>query len=117
MRWNSNRGSKQAAAPKTAHVAARKPATAKKQASKKSPTRKHARLPAFVEPELCKPLDRPPGGAGWGHEIKLDGYRLQLRIADGDVTLKTRKGLDWTHKFSAIVEAASGFPNAIIDGE
>jgi bifunctional non-homologous end joining protein LigD len=31
--------------------------------------------------------------------------------------LRTRKGLDWTHKFSAIAAAARGFPDAIIDGE
>src|SRR5688572_21768941 len=74
-------------------------------------------MPEFVEPALCKPMDRPPAGAGWGHEVKFDGYRLQLRIADGEVTLKTRKGLDWTEKFQAIAAAASAFPNAIIDGE
>ncbi|MET0536009.1 MAG: DNA ligase D [Steroidobacter sp.] len=88
----------------------RKRAKAKKQG-------KRVRMPAFVAPELCKPVDRPPEGAGWGHEIKFDGYRLQLRIANGEATLKTRKGLDWTPKFQAIAEAASEFPNAIIDGE
>jgi bifunctional non-homologous end joining protein LigD len=73
--------------------------------------------PEFVEPELCKPLDRPPAGGGWGHEVKFDGYRMQLRVVDGEATLKTRKGLDWSDKFSAIVAAASQFPDCIIDGE
>ena len=41
----------------------------------------------------------PAGGDGWGHEIKFDGYRMQLRVEDGEPTLKTRKGLDWTEKF------------------
>ena len=48
-----------------------------------------------------------PAGEGWGHEIKFDGYRLQLRIADGEATLRTRKGLDWTEKFATIAEAAA----------
>ena len=52
-------------------------------------------------------MDRPPPGGGWGHEIKFDGYRLQLRVEDGKATLQTRKGLDWTAKFTAI---AAGRP-------
>ena len=34
------------------------------------------------------------------HEIKFDGYRIQARIGDGKVTLKTRTGLDWTEQIS-----------------
>jgi bifunctional non-homologous end joining protein LigD len=74
-------------------------------------------LPDFVPPQLCETRARPPAADGWIHEIKFDGYRVQLRINDGDVTLKTRKGLDWTAKFPAIAAAASRFPDAIIDGE
>ena len=51
------------------------------------------------------------------HEIKFDGYRMQMRIEDGEVSLKTRKALDWTEKFSAIAKAAAKLPDAIIDGE
>ena len=74
-------------------------------------------MPEFIEPQFCETLDRPPAGAGWLHEIKFDGYRIQMRIQDGSVTLKTRKGLDWTAKYSAIAKAGSGLPDAIIDGE
>src|SRR5439155_1922183 len=42
---------------------------------------------------------------------------IQLRVADGKVTLKTRKGLDWTSKFPAVAAAAEALPDAIIDGE
>jgi len=52
-----------------------------------------------------------------GHEIKLDGYRLQLRVAEGNATLKTRKGLDWTHKFPQVARVAQSLPDCIIDGE
>ena len=62
-------------------------------------------------------MDRPPSTAGWLHEIKFDGYRIQMRVLDGEVTLKTRKGLDWTAKYAAIARAAGQLPDAIIDGE
>ena len=58
------------------------------------------RMPAFVEPQLCKLIEHAPPGDAWVHEIKLDGYRIQIRVADGRATLKTRKGLDWTDKFA-----------------
>jgi bifunctional non-homologous end joining protein LigD len=76
-----------------------------------------AKLPDFVAPQLCRSLARPPAGAGWAHEIKLDGYRLQLSVAAGRARLKTRKGLDWTKRFGAIAKAAAGLPDALLDGE
>jgi bifunctional non-homologous end joining protein LigD len=79
--------------------------------------KKPAALPDFIEPQLCKTLDRPPTGPGWAHEIKFDGYRMQLRIAGGRAILRTRKGLDWTEKFAAIAKAAARLPDAILDGE
>jgi bifunctional non-homologous end joining protein LigD len=74
-------------------------------------------IPSFVAPQLCVSVERPPGGEGWGHEIKFDGYRMQLRVEDSKVSLKTRKGLDWTEKFSAIAKEAKALPDALIDGE
>ena len=74
-------------------------------------------MPRFVEPQLCKLVERAPSGTGWAHEVKFDGYRLQLRVEDGEAILRTRKGLDWTRKFSAIAEAAAALPDCIIDGE
>jgi bifunctional non-homologous end joining protein LigD len=74
-------------------------------------------LPEFIAPQLCETLERPPSASGWIHEIKFDGYRIQMRVQDGSVTLKTRKGLDWTLKYPKIAEAASALPDAIIDGE
>jgi len=83
------------------------------------PTRskKVSHLPAFVEPELCRLVDAPPSGSDWGHEVKFDGYRVQLRVEDGKVKLLTRKGLDWTGKFAAIARAGAKLPDSIIDGE
>ena len=76
-----------------------------------------AALPRFVAPQLCEVREQPPAGAGWEHEIKFDGYRLQLRVEDGRAQLRTRKGLDWTAKFPAIAKAAGRLPDCIIDGE
>jgi bifunctional non-homologous end joining protein LigD len=82
-----------------------------------APKLEAAGLPGFVPPQLAKSVDRPPQGSGWGHEIKFDGYRLQLRVEDGAAVLKTRAGLDWTAKFKEIAHDAAVLPDCIIDGE
>ncbi len=74
-------------------------------------------MPPFVPPLLCKSVARPPEGKDWAHEIKLDGYRLQMRVEAGKAVMSTRKGLDWTAKFRAIADAARDLPDAILDGE
>ena len=66
-----------------------------------------AKVPDFIEPELCKLVEQPPSGDEWAHEAKLDGYRMQLRVANHKATLKTRKGLDWTGKFQPIADLAA----------
>ena len=83
----------------------------------KAKGKKAASMPDFVAPELCTPVDRPPDGEGWCHEIKFDGYRVQLRVEDGEARLRTRKGLDWTDKFEGIAKEASALPDVLIDGE
>jgi bifunctional non-homologous end joining protein LigD len=74
-------------------------------------------MPDFIEPQLAQLVEQPPGSSGWGHEIKLDGYRLQLRVEKGRAVLKTRTGLDWTGKFSSIAGVARELPDCIVDGE
>ena len=80
---------------------------------------KHIRghIPPFIAPQLAKLVDRPPNGDGWGHELKLDGYRLELRVENKKATLKTRKGLDWTDKFPEIANTAKLLPDCMLDGE
>lgn len=39
-------------------------------------------LPDFIAPQLCETLERPPAGKNWLHEIKFDGYRIQMRVAE-----------------------------------
>jgi bifunctional non-homologous end joining protein LigD len=76
-------------------------------------------LPAFLEPSLAAPCDKPPTGSNWIHEIKHDGYRIQARIDGNKVRLLTRHGLDWTARFRGIADALAdlGFGSALIDGE
>jgi bifunctional non-homologous end joining protein LigD len=74
-------------------------------------------MPKFIEPALCRLLPRPPEDGAWAHEIKLDGYRLQLRVEGARAVLMTRKGLDWTERFSGIARAAEALPDCILDGE
>jgi bifunctional non-homologous end joining protein LigD len=83
----------------------------------KAVPRKAASLPGFVPPQLALSVEKPPLGAGWGHEIKFDGYRLQLRVEGGKATLKTRSGLDWTAKFADMAKDAKGLPDCLVDGE
>ena len=106
------------------HVAPKRPKAAKGKAAPRTASktagaaaRGAAAMPEFIEPQLCMTVDRPPAQTGWVHEIKLDGYRLQLRMSDGKATLRTRKGLDWTQRLSAIAQACKGLPDSIIDGE
>ena len=74
-------------------------------------------MPEFIEPQLCHSVERPPSGEGWLHEIKFDGYRVQVRIEAGRAVVRTHKGLDWTNRFGAIARACAALPDAIIDGE
>jgi bifunctional non-homologous end joining protein LigD len=60
----------------------------------------------FVAPCIPTRALKPPAGPEWVHEIKHDGYRLQVR-RDGDVVrLFTRKGYDWSDRYPAIAVTA-----------
>ena len=58
-------------------------------AVKPSRSRRDAPLPQFVPPQLSRPVEEPPSGPQWLHEIKLDGYRMAARIDNGRVQLLT----------------------------
>jgi bifunctional non-homologous end joining protein LigD len=102
--WRSNQAEKDHAPPKA------------KPSARNTATRSGA-MPDFVQPELCDSVDRPPQGPGWGHEIKFDGYRMQLRVEGGQGVLRTRKGLDWSYRYPEIARAGNALPDCLIDGE
>jgi bifunctional non-homologous end joining protein LigD len=118
--WTSHRAASSTSASKkrSRPLASRSKRSSTKKAAKKKRATSDGVIPAFVAPQLCTSVERPPAGGDWVHEIKFDGYRIQMRVENETITLKTRKGLDWTAKFgSAISTAASELPDCLIDGE
>jgi bifunctional non-homologous end joining protein LigD len=78
-----------------------------------------APFPGFVEPELATSTEKVPTGERWLHEIKFDGYRVQVHLRDAAVKVFTRRGNDWTNRFRKIAADAwhVNAGSAIIDGE
>jgi DNA ligase D-like protein (predicted ligase) len=87
--------------------------------AKSGPSRRSAGPRQFVTPQLSQPVEKPPSGAQWLHEIKLDGYRMAARITNGRVQLLTRTGLDWTDKYPSAIAALANLnvKTAYLDGE
>jgi bifunctional non-homologous end joining protein LigD len=74
-------------------------------------------MPGFISPQLATLKSKAPAGSKWLHEIKFDGYRLQIHLNKG-VRIFTRNGHDWTNRFPVIVGAFDiPVERAIFDGE
>ena len=71
----------------------------------------------FVPP--CEPIqrDRPPKGEAWLHEVKFDGYRMQIHKVGRKVTIFTRNGHDWTDRFPHLAAKLAALPTCVIDAE
>jgi bifunctional non-homologous end joining protein LigD len=110
--WQSNRDDKAASIlrPAASVASAAKPGAGAK------PKPLHA-MPTFIAPQLCTLVERPPAMGGWTHEVKFDGYRVQVRVRGGKASIRTRSGLDWTEQFAAIAKRAGALPDCILDGE
>src|SRR5205814_4809588 len=78
-----------------------------------------ALFPGFIEPALATSIDTVPTGERWVHEIKFDGYRVQVHLKEAVVKVFTRRGNDWTNRFQKIAADAwhVNAGSAIIDGE
>jgi bifunctional non-homologous end joining protein LigD len=76
-------------------------------------------FPGFIAPALATSISKVPSGVRWLHEIKFDGYRVQVHIKDAAVFVFTRRGNDWTKRFKKIADDAWHITagSAIIDGE
>ncbi|WP_349628109.1 non-homologous end-joining DNA ligase [Bradyrhizobium lablabi] len=79
--------------------------------------KRSAEMPGFIKPQLATLRSKAPKGEQWLHEIKYDGYRIQIHINGGRKKAYTRNGLDWTKRFSTIAGAFDIPGQAIIDGE
>ncbi|WP_441252666.1 ATP-dependent DNA ligase [Tardiphaga sp. 71_E8_N1_1] len=78
-----------------------------------------AAFPGFVAPALASSIGKVPSGGRWIHEVKFDGYRVQLHIANEGIHIYTRRGHDWTDRFKKIATDAWHLKtkSAIVDGE
>jgi bifunctional non-homologous end joining protein LigD len=74
-------------------------------------------MPGFIKPQLATLKAKAPSGYQWLHEIKFDGYRVQIHLNRGRKKVFTRNGLDWAKRFSLIAGALDIPGQAIIDGE
>lgn len=76
-------------------------------------------LPKWIRP--CQPtlVEKPPAGPQWVHEIKWDGYRVYVSVADGTATIRIRNGHDRTARFPAIAAEAAALKvrSCVLDGE
>jgi bifunctional non-homologous end joining protein LigD len=82
--------------------------------------RREGALPRIrSSPRWRTSTEKVPSGERWIHEIKFDGYRVQLQIQNDAIKVLTRRGNDWTRRFSKIAADAYliNAGSAIIDGE
>jgi hypothetical protein len=49
----------------------------------------------FIVPALATSIDKVPSRERWIHEIKFDGYGVQVHLANNGVKVFTRRGFDW----------------------
>jgi len=73
--------------------------------------------PEFVQFQHPKLVEAPPAGSGWIHEVKFDGYRMQVRIVGGQAQWRSRNGNDWTPRFKDMGGLFSDLPDCLLDGE
>jgi bifunctional non-homologous end joining protein LigD len=74
---------------------------------------------AFIIPSQPVDATEPPAGKGWCHEVKFDGYRLQL-VKDGErAWIWSKNGKDFTARFRDLATAVRELPckTCIIDAE
>jgi len=76
-------------------------------------------MSAFIE--LCCPVPAKavPVGERWQHEVKFDGYRVQVHKTGKDVTIYSRNGHVFRPRFETIAYLLRDLParSAVLDGE
>src|SRR6266478_8315698 len=93
-----------------ARAASARPRSSSRFIARVLPGAKPAPFPDFIEPCLATLRSKVPSARGFVHELKLDGYRVQLHLHDGRVSLYTRTGLDWTTRFPTIAADVARLP-------
>ena len=47
--------------------------------------------------------DRPPKGDEWLHEVKFDGYRIQLQKAGEEARILSKNGHNFSNRFPGLI--------------
>src|SRR5688500_8235745 len=77
-----------------------------------------ARFPASVSPMLCTLTRELVTAEDYFHEIKFDGYRIIGFKHKNKIKLASRSGLDYTHRYPAVVDAFGELAaDFVVDGE
>lgn len=100
-------------------MATRTKTAGRKESKARSDVDRAGTMPAVRPVQLATLVDTVPTGNQWLHEMKYDGYRVEVAIGGGEARAFTRSGLDWSDRFPGIVEAAAKLKvtSALIDGE
>jgi bifunctional non-homologous end joining protein LigD len=83
------------------------------------PAAQPARFPSIVRPMLARLAEAPFSKPDWIFEPKLDGYRTMAHVQNGKVRLLSRRGIDVTQQYAALVPDLSRQPASelVLDGE
>jgi bifunctional non-homologous end joining protein LigD len=73
----------------------------------------------FIPPAQPALRSAPPRGSQWLHEVKFDGWRIQLHKDARGPGVLTKKGHDYARLFKLIAASIASLPakSVIIDGE
>ena len=77
----------------------------------------HLMLVRFIPPAIPVPKPASPTGPDWLHEVKFDGWRLQIHKSDDRVKLYSRRGVDMAKRFPDLRDACLYLPETVIDAE
>src|SRR6478752_3978725 len=77
-----------------------------------------AAFPSIIKPMLCTLVQEPFTKEGWLYEVKWDGDRIVAYKQGKQITLRSRSGLDYTGRYTAVVNAIKKLKgDFILDGE
>jgi bifunctional non-homologous end joining protein LigD len=95
------------------------PAPAPVPATRLAPEGRAEAMPKRLAPMLAELAEAPFTHPAWMFEPKLDGYRVLAFVHDGEVKLRSRRGLDLTPAFPQIAAelAAQSTSGMVLDGE
>lgn len=64
----------------------------------------------FIQPSSPVLKSAPPSGPGWIHEVKFDGWRVQLHKRGEAAMVFSRRGRDFTNRVRFIRDAVVSMP-------